>query len=112
MAIDRRMCRLTLGVLCWFVLLFILGFWWAWAAAAHDIYTSIYNRSGVNCCMGQDCAPIDERDIKPISNGYLIKQSGEVVRIPQTAISPDDRWHVCRFALGDIRCLMIPDNGS
>jgi hypothetical protein len=111
MAIDRRMCRLTLGVLFWFVLVFVLGFWWAWAAAAHGLYAAIYNFDGVNCCNGDDCAVIpDPSAIKPSSTGYYL--GNEWVPLGYTAISPDNRWHVCRFKTGDIRCLMIPNNGS
>lgn len=90
----------------------------AWApepALAHDPYTGIFNFNGVNCCTGHDCLQaVDPKDFEPISNGYKVRSTGEVVPMSTTGFSPDANWHICRKSDSKktIRCLLVPSGGA
>jgi hypothetical protein len=82
---------------------------------AHDPYTGIFNFNGVNCCTGHDCLQAaDPSDFEPISNGYKVRSTGEVVPMSTTGFSPDANWHVCRKSDSKktIRCLLVPAGGA
>ena len=68
----------------------------AWApgpAAAHDPYTGIFNFNGVNCCTGHDCLQAaDPKDFEPISNGYKVRSTGEVVPMSTTGSRQRPQW--------------------
>lgn len=80
-----------------------------------DPYSGIFNWAGVNCCNGEDCRKIvDPNDIEPISGGYRIRPTGEIVDKETTGISPDNAWHICRKSdtKRTIRCLLVPPGGA
>jgi hypothetical protein len=84
-------------------------------AVAHDPYTGIFNFNGVNCCTGHDCLQAaDPSDFEPISNGYKVRSTGEVVPMSTTGFSPDANWHICRKSDSKktIRCLLVPAGGA
>jgi hypothetical protein len=91
----------------------MLCVWLATPAKAHDPYTGIFNFAGVNCCTGDDCLrAADPRDILPISGGYQIKSTGEIVPMSTTGISPDAEFHICRrHDDHSVRCLLVPPGG-
>jgi hypothetical protein len=98
--------------------LILLGVFVIWAPAsvgAHDPYTGIFNFSGVNCCTGHDCLQAaDPNDFEPVTNGYKVRSTGEVVPMSTTGFSPDANWHVCRKSdvKKTIRCLLVPAGGA
>ncbi|HEX2430369.1 MAG TPA: hypothetical protein VHK03_06340 [Aestuariivirgaceae bacterium] len=75
----------------------------------------IFNFNGVNCCTGHDCLQAaDPSDFEPISNGYKVRSTGEVVPMSTTGFSPDANWHICRKSDSKktIRCLLVPAGGA
>lgn len=84
-------------------------------AGKPDPYTGIFNFAGINCCTGHDCLQaVDPKDFEPISEGYRLRSTGEIVKMPTTGFSPDNNWHVCRKSNKEktIRCLLVPAGGA
>ena len=111
----RLYLRLAAGLMLALGLLFI-----AWrltsVANAHENYTGIFNKAGVNCCNGRDChAAVDEHAlIFKKEGGYIIRNSGEFVPETSVGISPNADYHICRYsdAPNKVRCLLVPNGGT
>jgi hypothetical protein len=79
----------------------------------HDFYTGAKNRLGESCCGLNDCAPIENSEVRLVREGYAVKfGDGEVV-IPDrdTLHSPDGRFHKCVWG-GQVKCLFVPPLGA
>ncbi len=65
-----------------------------------------------NCCSGVDCAPVQSSAIGETSEGYVIKQTGEVIPYRDKKIkdSPDGEYHWCSHISTDHKtiCLFVP----
>lgn len=78
-------------------------------ARAHDWYPR-------ECCSGQDCAPVDQREITEDGAWYVYRGIRFAKR--DSKVSPDDRYHLCYVksqGLGSqpfIRCLWRPSPGA
>lgn len=72
------------------------------------------------CCAGRDCAVLPRAKVKITGNGYVIRETGELIRYGDSRIrpvSPDGDFHWCTVhALKDgefvdtkqTRCFIIP----
>lgn len=72
--------------------------------------------SGAHCCGPNDCSPMPDDSVAETKDGYLLKDTGEVIpynkAIPK---SPDGRFWRCRmYSEGAIkaRCFIIPPPNS
>lgn len=58
------------------------------AALAHSWYPW-------ECCSNRDCFPVEARDVREVSGGWLLAD-GAFVAYGDARPSPDGRFHVCR----------------
>lgn len=84
---------------------------WTTSAGAHDAPTGW--RYPFSCCSGFDCRPVDAKAISERPEGYVIQNTGEVVRYSDARLknSPDGEFHWCSVAgAQDSRtiCLFVP----
>jgi hypothetical protein len=68
------------------------------------------------CCSGIDCREVTDRQISERPEGYVIKNTGEVVAYSDTRIrnSPDGVYHWCSVQGADNSrtiCLFVPPKG-
>jgi|RhiMetStandDraft_4_1073278.scaffolds.fasta_scaffold52337_3 hypothetical protein len=72
--------------------------------------------SGVHCCGKDDCHPVPAGGIEERGNGYLDKETGDLV--PKERViwkSPDGRWWHCLWQWDQpkqTRCLIGPPPSS
>lgn len=59
------------------------------AALAHSWYP-------YECCSEQDCFPVAVENVKTTTGGWLL-QDGTFVGFREARVSPDGRYHVCRY---------------
>ena len=62
-------------------------------AAAHEWYP-------LTCCSSRDCFPIEATDLEPVSGGYRIRATGEVIPWDQVRVTPEeggDHFHRCSW---------------
>lgn len=88
-------------------------------AAAHSWYTGIHNPVTQNiCCGGDDCAPLDDREVTPVPGGYEVHASilhnGAALHVdefvPNAQAQPareGGQYHMCYWG-GQIRCFFFP----
>lgn len=56
---------------------------------AHDWYPW-------ECCSGNDCYEVDEKDIQELSwDDVVDKKTGQHFTGNQVRVSPDGKWHLC-----------------
>ena len=68
---------------------------------------------GLECCSDRDCAPIPEKNVKPIEGGNYLLNTGEIVGPDKIKRSQDEDYHLCRSPhSGHIFCLYVPPMGS
>ncbi|HEY6633401.1 MAG TPA: hypothetical protein VIZ90_18265 [Rhizobiaceae bacterium] len=87
------------------------------AAAAHDAKPTAARPQGWSypfaCCSGIDCREVSSKQISERPEGYVIKDTGEVVAYSDTRLknSPDGEYHWCSVAGADDSrtiCLFVP----
>jgi hypothetical protein len=77
--------------------------------SAHDWYSGIRNaHTGVGCCGGHDCGPVDVARIVETSNHYIVDG---IWRFNKTEVMPsrDGAFHACIWG-GMPRCFFVPMN--
>jgi hypothetical protein len=88
------------------VLLLLCG-----TASAHSWYP-------MQCCGGQDCAPLPDGSVKFTKAGWLITTTGETIPFADTQQSQDEHFHRCRFDANNMSsatrhgCFFAPGAGS
>lgn len=96
------------------VVLFLAG---TIQAMSHDALKTAAKPQGwsypFSCCSGYDCREVSETSISERPEGYVIKNTGEVVGYTDTRIrnSPDGVFHWCSVAGandGRTICLFVP----
>lgn len=85
-------------------------------SSAHSWYTSKRDPStGIFCCGGYDCGPIEKVQVQAVAGGWLIVSTGEVFAYSRTQTSEDDQFHRCVYLhgrrKGQTRCLFAPPMG-
>lgn len=87
----------------------------ACALACVSAHTAISHeaRSGwsypMECCHDQDCAEYPEENVQVLSGGFLLKPTNEFIPQEKARISPDGRYHLCRFEpTNTILCFFYP----
>jgi hypothetical protein len=91
------------------VLLVIL----AGPASAHDFYSDLKNRGGVDCCGGKDCKPVPTCITAQGAEGLLLQGQCMPIdwRLVLPMTSPDGQAHACASSSnGTIRCIILPGN--
>jgi hypothetical protein len=92
----------------------------AFPAAAHDALPTAAKPLGwaypTSCCSGIDCRRVSSKAISERPNGYVIKNTGEVLAYSDSRIkdSPDGIYHWCSVAGADNTrtiCLFVPPKG-
>ena len=92
----------------------------AYPAPAHEALPTAAMPFGWNypssCCSGIDCRQVSEKAISERPDGYVIKNTGEVVAYNDNRVknSPDGVYHWCSVAgANDSRtvCLFVPPKG-
>ena len=73
-------------------------------ARSHDFYDAA-------CCSERDCHPALEGAVRPVSTGYLITRTREIIPYPQARVSPDGEYHTCENPTGRTICLYAPPMG-
>ena len=67
------------------------------------------------CCGPNDCAPVAEGEIRRVSGGFFVLETGEVVSEGEALWSVDDHYWRCRYTsgarTGQTRCLFVPALG-
>ena len=76
------------------------------SATAHSWYPH-------ECCSGIDCREVPAKNISERPEGYVIKNTGEIVRYGDRRVkdSPDGEYHWCSVAGADDTrtiCLFVP----
>jgi len=66
-----------------------------------------------SCCSGIDCREVPAKNISERPEGYVIKNTGEIVRYGDRRVkdSPDGEYHWCSVAGADDTrtiCLFVP----
>lgn len=89
-------------------------------ALAHDALPTAAKPEGwsypFSCCSGYDCRQVESKAISERPEGYVIKNTGEVVNYADTRLknSPDGEYHWCSVA-GEPNsrtiCLFVPPRG-
>jgi hypothetical protein len=86
-------------------------------AAAHEALPTSAKPQGwtypFTCCSGYDCREVPQASISERPEGYVIKNTGEVVSYRDTRLkdSPDGEYHWCSVAgANDSKtiCLFVP----
>lgn len=76
-------------------------------ALAHDWYP-------IDCCSGHDCFPIEESDLTPIPDGFVVNASHTAITGSNVRRSEDGRYHLCTKTGkpdGPPVCVFRPDRG-
>lgn len=63
-------------------------------AFGHDIYQNLRDLTGMLCCGGEECGPVE---VLPEVGGYYIISTGEHIPAAMVQVSPDERFHRCHF---------------
>ena len=90
-------------------------------AAAHGWYTETSDPvTGFGCCGGNECAPIQDTDVRTLQGGYIYLPTGEFIPHRRVQHSRDRQFHRCiyrsdfinldqgAFRGGDTRCFFAP----
>jgi hypothetical protein len=65
------------------------------------------------CCSGQDCAPLPENSVIERPDGYLLKETGELIEKAKARQGQDESYHLCRSVYSKtIYCIYLPIRGS
>lgn len=76
------------------ILLFALTAWLPKNAEGHNAPSGW--KYPIECCSNTDCYPIDWADIEYVAGeGWLIKDTGQIVPFDKVQVSPDERFHIC-----------------
>jgi hypothetical protein len=76
---------------------------------SHDWYSGIRNPvTGVSCCGGQDCEPIDIGRVHETHDQFIIDGTWHFNK-DEALPSQDGGYHACIWA-GKPRCLFVPLN--
>lgn len=93
-----------------FVIVFVAALAWLIANAnAHDWYSGVRNpTTGVGCCGGHDCNPIDVSRVVETRDEFIVDG---VWHFPKDeAMSAEDgQYHACIWG-GKPRCFFFPTN--
>lgn len=110
---TRAMFLIAMAV---FVCLAVLSFLMV-CAQAHDAMPTAAKPQGWTypfyCCSGYDCRAVPQTAIKERPEGYVIRNTGEVVTYKDTRLrdSPDGDYHWCSVSGADNTrtiCLFVP----
>jgi hypothetical protein len=62
----------------------------------------------LECCSDRDCAEYPAENVQILSTGFLLKPTGEFIDRSKARVSPDGRYHLCRYPAGTIICFFYP----
>ena len=66
----------------------------------------------LQCCSGQDCFPLGDREVEEQAAGWRVRVTGEFIPRSQGQRSQDGRYHICRSgATWKVRCFFYPIRG-
>ena len=69
-----------------------------------------------SCCNGKDCQEIPDEAVKPVSGGWHVNRTGEVIPYKDTLESTNGHFHRCQYTTGPYagktRCLYAPPFGQ
>lgn len=82
---------------------------WVTPAPAHDWYSGIRNPgSGVGCCGGSDCAPVDVSRVVETRDEFIVDEIWHFKK-DEAMPAQDGQFHACIWG-GKPRCFFYPMN--
>lgn len=93
-----------------FIIFILFLIFLATETLAHDWYSGIRNpNTGVGCCGGNDCGPVDVNRILETDREYIIDGKWVFKKPEDVMPSQDGGYHACIWG-GKPRCFFAPSN--